>query len=288
MRRIVVLTAVALCALVLVGCSSQADSSSPSVGSSAVAPAGPSKADTAGGAASAVDNNRQVITIGTATITVDRPAAAADDAVRIVETAGGRVDGRIEKAPADGDRGSAQLTVRIPSAKLTATLGAIKKLGTVEDVSISKQDVTSHAQDMDARITALQASVSRLVDLMSKAATTADLITIESALSQRQADLESLESEKRSVNDQVDLSTITLNLGSKASAPAHTPDTFLSGLLTGWNAFVAFFAGLLVVFGVLLPWVILLGVVAIVALLAVRRNRRRAARAAVAAEGRTP
>ncbi|MET4782388.1 DUF4349 domain-containing protein [Glaciihabitans sp. UYNi722] len=279
MRRLLVPTALALCALALAGCTSSAGSSSSSGGSSAVAPAGPSKVDTAEGAASTAQNadSRQVITTGSVTITVDRPAAAADEAVTIVENAGGRVDGRTEKAPVDGDRGSAQLTVRIPSAKLTTTLDALKKVGTVEDLSISKQDVTAHAKDLAARITALHASVDRLVDLMSKAATTADLITIESALSDRQANLESLESEKRSIDDQVDLSTITLTLGSTATAPAHLPDTFLSGLLTGWNSFVAFFSGLIVVLGVLLPWLALLGVIAIVLLLVLRRNRRKSA-----------
>jgi hypothetical protein len=265
-----------LCALTLVGCTSQPSASNSSGGSSAVAPAGPSKSGTSDSSASQAADSRQVITTGSATITVDEPAAAADDAVRIVESAGGRVDGRIEKAPVDGDQGSAQLTVRIPSAKLTVTLDALEKLGTVEDVSISKQDVTAHSQDLDARITALHASVDRLIALMSKATTTADLITIESALSQRQSDLESLEAEKRSIVDQVDLSTITLNLGSKASAPAHVPDTFLSGLLTGWNTFVAFFAGLVVVLGVALPWIIFFGVIALVVILLVRRSRKRA------------
>ncbi len=288
MRRLLVPAALALCALALVGCTSQSSSSSSSSGTSAIAPAGPAKSGSGYGSAAQATDGRQVITTGSVTITVDKPATAADDAARIIENAGGRVDGRIEKAPVGGDQGSAELTVRIPSAKLTPTVDALKKLGTVEDVSISRQDVTAHAQDLDARITALRASVDRLVALMSKAATTADLITIESALSQRQSDLESLEAEKRSIVDQVDLSTITLTLGSKATAPAHAPETFLSGLITGWNAFVAFFAGLVVLLGVALPWLVFLGVMAVVAFLIVRRNRNRAIAARSAEPGPTP
>jgi hypothetical protein len=280
MRRILVPTVLLLAALGLAGCSGPSPSSTDSGGvrSSAGAPSSvqgkPSAGDASGGTAEA-STGRQVITNGDVSITVDQPVAAADRAVRLVETAGGRVDGRVEHAPVDGDGGSAQLTLRIPSARLTTVLGQLGTLGTVESLSITKQDVTSASQDLDARITALQASVDRLIQLLSKATTTADLITIESALSDRQSNLESLQSEKRYLVDQVDLATVTLALGSPATAPARVPDTFLGGLAAGWNALVGFFAGAVVVVGVLLPWLALLAVIAGAVLLAVRLIRRR-------------
>jgi hypothetical protein len=80
------------------------------------------------------------------------------------------------------------------------------------------------------------------------------------------------------------MSTITLSLVSVAAAPVVEPDTFLSGLLAGWNAFVAFFAGLLVAFGVLLPWLVFAGLITLVILLLVRRARRKAAAAQPAAK----
>ena len=56
---------------------------------------------------------------------------------------------------------------------------------------------------------------------------------------------------------------------------------FLSGLGAGWGAFVAFFSGLLVALGVLLPWLIAAAIVSAAIVLIVRRNRRRnAAKAA--------
>jgi Flp pilus assembly protein TadB len=55
---------------------------------------------------------------------------------------------------------------------------------------------------------------------------------------------------------------------------------FLSGLSAGWAAFVGFFSGLLVAFGVLLPWLIAAAVISAVIVLIVRRNRRRKAQPA--------
>jgi hypothetical protein len=284
MRRILVPAVLVLAVLGLAGCTGPSSSSTGTSGvpSSTGAPSSvqgkPSTQNSAGGKAE-VGTGREVITNGDVSITVEQPIAAADRAASIVEASGGRVDGRIERAPVDGDKGSAQLILRIPSPRLTAVLDQLEGLGTVESLSITKQDVTSVSQDLDARITALQASVDRLLELMSKATTTADLITIESALSDRQANLESLQSQKRSLTDQVDLSTITLNLGSPATAPKRLPDTFLSGLAAGWNALVGFFSGVVVVIGVLIPWLVLLAVVAGILLVVARRARRRRDRA---------
>ncbi len=80
------------------------------------------------------------------------------------------------------------------------------------------------------------------------------------------------------------MSTIALSLITVADAPVVEPDTFLSGLIAGWNAFVAFFAGLLVALGVLLPWLVFAGLITLVIILLVRRARRKAIVAAPAPE----
>jgi hypothetical protein len=219
--------------------------------------------------------DRQVITTGYVTITVEDPMDAATQAIRIAESAGGRIDGRSEYAPVDdNDKGSAMLTLRIPASVLTATLDKLRELGEVQEVSLNSSDVTMVTQDLDARITALGASVDRLLALLATATDTDTLISLETAISDRQAQLESLESERRYYADQVSLSTVTVNLVSEYNAPVEEPDSFLSGLEAGWDSFVGFFAGLLVALGVLLPWLVLAGIVTLVVIVLVRRRRR--------------
>ena len=224
--------------------------------------------------------SRAVVTTGTIDVTVKDPSVFADRAARIVEAAGGRVDGRVQHAAQNGDRGSAPdngsatLTLRIPTAVLDVTVSRLTALGKLENVSISSTDVTATSKDLDARITALRTSVDRLVALMARATTASDLISIESALADRQSNLESLETQQRSLADQVDLATITLSLGSFADRPAAVPANFLSGLLVGWNALVGFLGGALVVIGVVLPWLLLAGIIAALVLLAIRFRKR--------------
>jgi hypothetical protein len=281
MRRTLIGSTVLLAAvLALTGCSAASGGGGGDAGDYSVpqAPEGvgisgdEAAQDSDGGTTSTAD--RQVIISGNVTITADDPITASRDAVRIVETAGGRVDGRTEYAPTETDQGSATLQLRIPADKLTATLDKLEELGRADEVSLSTSDVTVESQDLNARISALRASIERLNGLIEQASDIDDLITLESAISSRQGELESLEAQQRYLADQVSMSTISLYLRSDAEAPKTTPGDFWSGLATGWNAFVGFWAGLLVVLGVLLPWLITLALIAAIIIWIVRRRRR--------------
>lgn len=281
MRRSLALpTALLFSALVLTGCSAAGDYAT-NEGGAMPAPGSDSFVQEESGqfqdgdSASTVD--RQVITTGWVTITVSDPRDAAAEAVRITESVGGRVDGRSEYAPRGGDGGSATLTLRLPADNLTEILEKLQELGDVQEISLNATDVTMDTQDLDARISAMSASIERLTALLENATTTEDLIQLETAISDRQAQLESMESQRRYLADQVSLSTVTLNLVTEQVVDDPAPDNFLDGIVAGWNAFVAFFAGLLVVVGVLVPWLVLAGIItAVVVFLVKRRSKARA------------
>ena len=284
MRRTLIGSTVLLAAaLALTGCSAGVGAGGGDTGENSV-PQAPDSGVAADGGALEADTStsataeRQVIISGNVTITADDPIKASREAVRIVGAAGGRVDGRTEYAPTETDQGSATLQLRIPADKLTATLDKLEELGRADEVSLSTSDVTVESQDLDARISALRASIERLNGLIVQASDIDDLITLESAISSRQGELESLEAQQRYLADQVSMSTISLYLRSDAEAPKTIPGDFWSGLATGWTAFVGFWAGLLVVLGVLLPWLITLSVIAAVIIWIVRRRRRSAER----------
>ena len=285
MKRTAIVSLVLLSALGLGGCaaSGSGDTSMPSTVEEAAPDGGAVRA--ADGAMLDSDaTERSYVTTGYITVTAEEPIEAAAEAIKIVEAVGGRVDSRQEYAPVDGDKGSATLTLRIPATEQTATIERLRGLGDVQNVSISSDDVTTVVQDLDGRITALRASVDRLLGLLATANDAETLVTIESSLSERQGELESLIAQQRNLDDQVSLSTITLTLQSVADAPAENPDTFLTGLETGWGAFVGFLSGLLVLLGVLLPWLVFLAVLLGIAY-GIYRVRKRRAPASTPTEG---
>lgn len=268
--------------LLLGGCSGSGEmASSYSADADAVAPAVPGQVpgdvpgeDTGGSA----DVERQVVTTADTTVVLDDPSAGAQRVSELAEDVGGRVDQRSEQTlPEDAGGGSsADLVLRVPADEVTGLLDALAELGEVANTSITRDDVTSTAVDLDARISALQVSATRLEALMAGAATTADLLAAEQVLSDRQADLESLQAQRAALADQVELSTLAVHLVEPAAAPGGDgPDGFLGGVAAGWSALTAAAGGALVVLGVLLPWLLVAGVAAAVAVPVVRRVRRR-------------
>jgi hypothetical protein len=114
-------------------------------------------------------------------------------------------------------------------------------------------------------------------DLMSKATTTADLISTEQALSERQAALEQLQAQRAVLADQVALSTLRVVLTSPGEAPA--PRIQLHSFADGWSAGLkalgAVARGALVALGVVGPWLLLAALVAVAAGAARRLLRTR-------------
>ncbi|RPF27389.1 DUF4349 domain-containing protein [Georgenia muralis] len=222
-----------------------------------------------------IDGDRQVISTGSMTLVVEDPAAAADEVTALVRAAGGRVDERSERAGGDGLEPSAWLVVRVPSDELDDTLDALAELGEQRDLDIGSVDVTGTARDLDARIGALEASVDRLLGLLADAQSSEALIAAESALNERQSELEALKAERRHIGEQVAMATVSVQLVARSS-PTLEPSGFLGGLRTGWDALVSFVGAVLVTLGVLVPWIALAAVVTAIALPLWRRRRRAA------------
>lgn len=234
--------------------------------------------DAAGGAADGEQfADRSMITTGWVSITVEDPVDAAQQAVDLAEARGGRVDSRTETPGTDAEPPRASLTLRIPSDDLDPFLAELRELGAVSSVSMNATDVTQQRKDLDGRIDALTASVDRLQQLLSEATTIADLIAIESELTTRQAELDSLTQQRDALVDQVDYSTITVELVTEGVAPDPQPDDFWSGLAAGWNALIGFATWLGIAVGVLLPWALaalVIGVIVLVIVLVATRSRR--------------
>lgn len=269
-------------------------------GAPGIAPGEGAPAD--GGRDQSSTGDRDIIATASATVRVDDVAASATAVGDAAQRRGGYVEsmnvgqsGAVRDetydptypAPPGGATG-AWITVRVPADQLTAAIDDLSTIGKVEASSITRQDVTTQAVDLRARVDALQASVDRLTELMSKSGSVADLIAAETALSQRQADLESLQQQLKALDDQVSMSTLTVSLVPHIEAVEANPAGFGDGLATGWNGLVATLNGLVIALGFLLPWLAVLVVLAVVVWVIVRLARPRRAPAGGGATGAAP
>jgi hypothetical protein len=168
---------------------------------------------------------------------------------------------------------AATFVLKIPATRLDEVIGQLIGAGKVTERSEQADDVTDQVADLDGRLAAQRASVTRVRALLDKAATVGDIVMIESELTQREAALESLQKRLAAVTGRVAMSTLTVEL-TPAPAPEDRAGTgFLGGLASGWRAFLAAGGGLLTAFGVALPFLVLLALLA-GAWLAARRLMR--------------
>ena len=281
-------TAVSLAGvLFLAGCSGGgADSASDNRGaadiandSAAEAPAEAVAEDGAPGLSLAT-SDREVITSGSVTMTVEDPEAVAADLSRVVENLGGWVEDLTQQAATENTDASARMVVRIPSQDVTSTLERLASYGTVDDINLARTDVTMQVRDLEARIRALNLSIARMEDLLARATTTTDLVNAEQMLTDRQSELESLLSQQALLADQVSMSTLDIQMWTVESAPEPDPEPatgFWAGLVNGWNSFYDTGSSTLMVIGAMLPWLVFFALLALVVVVIRRPLKRRQA-----------
>ncbi|MFF7292337.1 DUF4349 domain-containing protein [Microbacterium sp. NPDC008134] len=226
--------------------------------------------------------DREIIANANATLEVDDIADAADAIAALAEEHGGyvestevgkalAVDGTTEPAPADSGYG--WISIRVPSADLSTVIAELDDSGEVLSSSISRQDVTDVAVDLRARVDATKASVQRLTELMAQSGSVSELIEAEVALTDRQAQLESYEQQLATLEDQVAMSSLQVQLTRTATTTAADPAGFGDGLWAGWNGLIVSLNALVIAVGFLLPWAAIAGAV-VLAIWLIRRARR--------------
>ena len=178
-----------------------------------------------------------------------------------------------------GERGrdtSGQVTISVPADRLDATIELIAEVGEVQFRNSSSEDVTGTYVDTQARVTSMTASVARIRDLLSRASNVNDLVALENELSQRQAELDALTAQLDSLKDSVAMSPVSITLSTDDYEPV-AAGGFVSGLTSGWKAFVTSAAVLATVVGAVLPFAVAIGLVVAPVVWWLRRRRHGAA-----------
>ena len=223
------------------------------------------------------DAQRDVVKTASMTITVSNTSEAADKAAVLVEKADGRVDSRSEDAGSNRGLARTSIVLRVPVAKLDGVVRDLKTLGSVQIAETKSEDVTAQRVDLDARIKALQTSVDRLLAIMRDAKDPDALIKAEGALSQRQADLDSLRAQRDQLGDRIDYSTVDVTfVAEQIGGPAPQKyEGFTGQIERGWDALVSVLGNLVLLLGLLLPWLGALAVAAGIVYGVVRLARAR-------------
>jgi Domain of unknown function (DUF4349) len=160
---------------------------------------------------SALAAGRQIISTGDVVIESADVQKATADVIEVVFANGGAIwgqDTRTDPSP------QTVLTIRVPPGDFDRVFKAISGLqgATLVSQSVTTDDVTETVVDLDARITAAESSVGRVQVLLDAARDLNTVFTLEEELAARQAQLERLRGQRKTIGDQIALATITLTI----------------------------------------------------------------------------
>lgn len=140
---------------------------------------------------------------------------------KLLDTVNKKVDslgGYIENSNISGNsygsttRRDAYLVARIPSKNLDSFVTLISEKSNVTNKSENAEDVTLQYADMEARKSSLRIEQERLNALLEQADSLENIIELENRLTEVRYELESYESKLRTMDNQVDYSTVNLNV----------------------------------------------------------------------------
>jgi hypothetical protein len=195
------------------------------------------------------------------------PAAVAR-ATSIVTAAGGYVsDENSSAGQGRPSQASATVTFKIPVAAYQPTLAALSgsNLGTQLSLSRQAQDVTQQVADTNSRVTSDEAAITQLRELLKRAGSVAELLSVQNQIDQQESDLESMIAQQSALNHQTTYATVTLSLvGPKAvvkPAPGTAPPGLAGGASRGWHAFLLTIEWLLTALGAAAPFLVVIAVV---------------------------
>ncbi len=234
---------------------------------------------------SAAMTNRKLIK----TVNLDVETKDYDGLLTHLETQIEELGGYIEYLDSYGSSyRHASITARIPAAKLDGFVRQIGETANITGRSESVEDVTLQYVDLDSHIRMLEEERDRLLELLSTAQTIEDMITIESRLGEVRYQLESMNSQLRTFDNQVDYSTVHIDIDEVIELTPVVELTDGERIAQGFTKSVAdvlhgikeFFIGLIINIPYIIVWGIVLAVIFVVVRIFVKFSDKRSQRLA--------
>ena len=223
-----------------------ADGSAPSTFSARSLDAGSAQAksgsaDSAGSESASTGKTEE--SIGTDEISADRKlirnvdlsfeTTDFDTFTKELEQETAKLGGYVESSDLSGNeststRRNAYYTLRIPKTQVDSFLRFAEGEANLTRKYESTQDISLQYYDTESRKKALQAEYDRLMELLAKAESVDAVIAIEQRLSEIRYQLDSFESDLRRYDNQVDYSTVTVNVSETTVLSASESSGFWS------------------------------------------------------------
>ncbi len=181
--------------------------------------------DTTGGAPYAPRDASQIIRTGSLALQVSDIQAAVAAGRASIEGLGGYIGASRESN--HDDQPTAQITYRVPVDRWDDALAVLRSQAdkVVEEVTDSLE-VTDQLVDLAARVRNLRASEEALLAIAAKAEKITDVLEVQKRLTEVRGEIEQIEAQRVSLEDQVAYATLTVTYGLDVAAVSEAVKRF--------------------------------------------------------------
>lgn len=168
---------------------------------------------------------RLVVRNGDLSLRVKEIKAAETEVDRLATNLGGTVEAS-QGTELAGPSPELSITLRVPERRFVEAMDRLESLGVRLGKTISSEDVTSQAVDLDARLKSLRVQEDAYRIILSNARKVSDVLQVQERLTGVRTSIEQLVAQRRGLGDQAARSTIVVHLTQTArpEAPAAEPD----------------------------------------------------------------
>jgi hypothetical protein len=210
----------------------------------------------------------QIARTGRVSLFVENVDAAVNALSRLARSQGGAVFS-LDVSNGDGSvaQPNGRMQLRIPAGRFDAAMNGIAMAGKVRERSADAQDLSGDLTDSSARLRNLRRTEADIRRIMDRSGNVSQVMDAENQLSQVREQIETLESDLKSMRGRVAYATIDVSMQSEASA-APVQRTAAAQLASVWHDAVSAFGQTAIGIAAILMWLVVFAPYALAALLA--------------------
>ncbi|MCR5484728.1 MAG: DUF4349 domain-containing protein [Clostridiales bacterium] len=186
----------------------------------------------------------------------------------------------------DGSAGKGLMTLmftaRVPTENYEAFISSVEGSGKVMSKESSVDNISKQYHDKEAVISSLEQQEKRLQEMMSKAKTIEEMISVEKRLTEVQTELNRYRTELASMDTDVEYSTVDLNISEvREYSPLDNDEInggFVSRLINtvkrSWRVFRGGMESFIFALVYIIPFAALIAVIVVVTVVIVKKKRR--------------
>ncbi len=201
---------------------------------------------------------RKIIYTATVDLVVENLTNGQNKLTQLVKANNGYI-AETNVGGASGEQRTGSWKVRVPVENYEAFMAGAQRLGELQSINSSSQDVTAEFYDVSARIKNKRVEEKRLQELLKKATgKLTEVLQVEKELSRVRGEIEQLQGRIRVLRDLSSLTTITITMREIKDYVPPAPPTFGTEIARQFSGSVAVMKGvgkgLILLGAALLPW----------------------------------